>query len=188
MNSSPKKMAGVFFFIAAVQFILVLLVAEAGYPGYNITKNYVSDLGVGPSSLMFNLSAVLLGVLIIIGTYFLQRGFPIKLLSAFLIIAAIGSIGVGIFPEDKEPVHSIGAALIFLFGGLSTLYSSRLIKRPFSVISILLGVISLSASVFFAMNQYLGLGAGGMERLIVYPFLIWTIGFSGYLLISPDTS
>jgi len=29
---------------------------------------------------------------------------------------------------------------------------------------------------------YLSLGPGGMERMIVYPVLLWVIGFSGYLM------
>jgi hypothetical protein len=30
-------------------------------------------------------------------------------------------------------------------------------------------------------NIYVGLGVGGMERMIVYPILIWMIGFGGFL-------
>jgi hypothetical membrane protein len=61
-------------------------------------------------------------------------------------------------------------------------------KLPFSLISIFLGVMSLFALVLFAAQQYLGLGVGGMERMIVYPLLMWIIGFSGYLFASPEKS
>jgi hypothetical protein len=34
----------------------------------------------------------------------------------------------------------------------------------------------------FAGNTFLGLGAGGMERMIFYPAMFWAIGFGAYLL------
>lgn len=188
MVSSDGKVAGVLFFIAATQFVLFLIVAEALYPGYSIAQNYISDLGVGPSAVIFNASVFLLGVLMMVGTYFLQRAFHIKVFTVLLIVAALGSMGVGVFTENSEPMHSIAALLVLLFGGLSTIYSFTLVKFPFSLISVLLGLISLLSSVLFAMSQYMGLGAGGIERMIVYPILIWTIGFSGYLISYPEKS
>jgi hypothetical protein len=42
--------------------------------------------------------------------------------------------------------------------------------------------MGLAALALFAGNTYLGLGAGGMERMIFYPAMIWTLGFGAYLL------
>jgi hypothetical membrane protein len=97
-------------------------------------------------------------------------------------------MGVGVFTENSEPMHSIASLLVFLFGSLSAIYSFRVMKLPLSLISIFLGVMSLSALVLFAAQQYLGLGVGGMERMIMYPILMWTIGFSGYLFAFPEKS
>jgi len=188
MVYSNGKVAGVLFFIAATQFVLGLIVAEALYPGYSISKNYISDLGVGPSAMVFNASIFLLGSLMIVGTYFLQRAFSVKILTVLLTLAALGSMGVGIFTENSEPMHSIAALIVFLFGGLSAIYSYKLMKLPFSLINVILGLMSLLASVLYVVNQYLGLGVGGMERIIVYPILIWTIGFGGYLIAYPEKS
>jgi hypothetical membrane protein len=44
---------------------------------------------------------------------------------------------------------------------------------PFSVISVILGLITLGALVLFMVGMDLGLGVGGMERMIVYPILMW---------------
>jgi hypothetical membrane protein len=186
MKYPDEKIAGILFFLAAAQFVVIVLIAEALYPGYSISQNYISDLGVGPSALLFNACVFLQGVLIIGGTYFLQRAFNNKILTVLLILAGLGSLGVGLFPENSEPMHSISALLIFLFGGFSAIYSFTVIKRPLSLINILLGVLSLSALLLFAVNQYLGVGVGGMERLIVYPILVWMITFSGYLMASPE--
>jgi len=33
----------------------------------------------------------------------------------------------------------------------------------------------------FGGEVYLGLGVGGMERMILYPAMLWAIGFGAYL-------
>jgi len=188
MIYSNGKIAGILFFIAATQFVLGLIVAEALYPGYSVSKSEISYLGIGPSAMVFNVSIFLLGVLIIFGTYFLQRAFNVKILTILLTLTAIGSIGTGIFTHNSYTVHFIAALITFLFGGLSVIYSYKLMKLPFSLINVLLGIMSLSALVLYGVNQYLGLGAGGMERMIAYPILIWILGFSGYLFAYPEKS
>jgi hypothetical membrane protein len=188
MVYSNGKVAGVIFFIAATQFILGLIVAEALYPGYSISTNYISDLGVGPSSLVFNTSIFLLGLLSLIGTYFLYRVYNLKVITILLTIATLASMGVGIFTENSEPMHMFVSFFAFLFSGLSAIFSYRLMKHPFSIIVILLGMISLSALFLFIGNFYLGMGVGGMERMIVYPILIWMIGFGSFLIAFPEKS
>jgi hypothetical membrane protein len=66
MAYSKEKVAGMLFFIAATQFVLGLTIAEALYPGYSVSDNYISDLGIGPSAVIFNSSVFLLGLLILI--------------------------------------------------------------------------------------------------------------------------
>ncbi len=196
MAYSRGKVAGTLFFVAAAQFVLGLIVSEALYPNYSIADNYVSDLGVGPSSMIFNSSVILLGLLLIMGTYFLQRTLDLKLLTALLILTGIGAIGVGVFTEDFQPsmTHLIVSAIAFLFSGLAAIYSgvasksgkSRLVRMPFSVISVVLGLMTLGALGLFALGIDLGLGAGGMERMIVYPTLLWGAGFGGHLIAHPE--
>ena len=48
--------------------------------------------------------------------------------------------------------------------------------------SAVLGLVSLFMLVGYVGEIYLGLGAGGMERMIVYPVLVWALGFGGYLM------
>ena len=59
-------------FIGSVQFIIAMLIAEAIYPGYNVSRNYISDLGVGPAAGIFNSSVSLLGLTGILAAYFVQ--------------------------------------------------------------------------------------------------------------------
>lgn len=188
MVYSNGKLAGVLFFIAAAQFILGLIVAEALYPGYNISNNYISDLGVGSSSTIFNVSVFFLGLLSIIATYFLQRAFHFKVLTILLAVSAVAAMGVGLFTENSALIHYIASVLVFLFGALSAIFSYRLMKRPLTIIVVLLGVLSLSAMALFLGNTDLGLGVGGMERMIVYPILIWLEGFGAFLITNPEQS
>jgi len=191
MACSSGKVAGALIFIGVTQFVLCLTVSEALYSGYSVSSNYISDLGVGPSSSIFNSSVFLLGLLLIIGTYFLQRGFKeYKILTLVLILTAIGAMGVGVFTENFGTIHRVFSLIAFLFGGLSAVFSVtcsyvhkfKLLKMPFSVIAVILGVVSLGALVLFADKMNLGLGVGGMERMIVYPLLMWGAGFGGYLM------
>ena len=186
MEYSRGKVAGTLFFIAASQFVLGLIVAEALYPNYSISGNYISDLGVGPSSMIFNSSVFLLGLLIIIGAYFLRRAFNSKALTALLVVTAIGAMGVGVFTENSGTIHPVVSFIAFLFGGLSAILSFKLLKTPFSLLAVTLGLMTLGSMVLFAGKIYLGLGPGGMERMVVYPILIWGAGFGGHLIACPQ--
>lgn len=194
MAYSYGKVAGTLFLIAATQFVIGMFVSEALYPGYSISENYISDLGVGPSALIFNSSVFLLGLLIIIGAYFLQRAFRFELLTLMLVLTGIGAIGVGTLTEHFGVLHFFVSGVAFLFGGLSAIFSvlcSRvhkfpLVKMPFSALSIMLGLITLVALGLFEGRMDLGLGVGGMERMIAYPVLIWGAGFGGYLIAFPE--
>ena len=195
MAYSNRKVAGTLVFIATTQFVLGLIVSEALYPNYSTSGNYISDLGVGPSSIIYNSSVFLLGLLLIIGTYFFQRAFrEYKILTLTLILASIGAMGVGVFTEDFGIIHPIVSLITFLFGGLSAIFSVicsrvhkiKLLKMPFSIIAVVLGVMCLGALVLFFAGIDLGLGVGGMERMIAYPILMWGAGFGGYLIAYPE--
>ena len=192
------RVAGVLFFAASAQFLLGLVVAEALYPGYSVADNYISDLGVGPSSMVFNSSAFLFGVLSLIGAYFMPRTVDFRSLTVLLILMAIGAVGVGIFTSAYTTIHGAVSLMAFGFGGLSAIASFKVSKLPLSAIGVTLGAITLGALALFAVGLvttgslttseppasefFLGLGPGGMERIIVYPALIWLILFSGNLI------
>lgn len=182
MKYNDKKMAGAFFFFASVQSILLMIICMCLYPGYSVSTNYISDLGVGSTSVPFNATMIILGVGTLIGAYFIHRGFPYKLFTALLILTGIGVIGVGVFPEDTGLIHGIAALTAFSFGGLSAISSYKLLQSPLSYFSIILGLISLGALVLFMTGTFLGLGPGGMERIVAYPILLWGIGFGGALM------
>jgi hypothetical membrane protein len=186
MAHPNSRIAGVLFLAASAQFILGLVVAEALYPDYSVADNYISDLGVGPSSMVFNSSAFLFGLLSIIGAYFLPRTVDFRSLTILVILMAIGAMGVGIFTSAfSTTIHGVVSLMAFGFGGLSAIASFKVSKLPLSAISVILGVMTLGALALFgaglvttgsltsneppASEFFLGLGPGGMEHMIVYP-------------------
>jgi hypothetical membrane protein len=143
MARSNGRIAGVLFFVAGAQFIFGLVVAEALYPSYSFADNYISDLGVGPSSIIFNSSAFLLGLLLLIGTYFLRHISNFKTVSMLLLLMALGAMGVGVFTKDYRTAHGAVASAAFFFAGLSAISSFKVLKKPLSLISIILGTMRL---------------------------------------------
>ena len=182
MKYENRKIAGLLLFIAGVECVLGIIIAEALYPGYSTSENYISDLGVGPSALIFNSSVFMLGVLVFAGAYVIQRASNSRFFSILVAITGIGAMGVGLFTEDAGVIHSIFSLITFLFAGLSAIFSYRLVKPPLSYCSVILGALSLLALVLFASGNHLGLGKGGMERMIAYPVLLWAIGLGGHLI------
>ena len=85
------------------------------------------------------------------------------------------------FPESTGVVHHIVSLIVFLFAGLSAIASYKFQRAPSSYFSVLLGVTTLAALALYISNVFLGLGPGGMERMIVYPVLIWGAGFGSLL-------
>jgi len=186
MQYPNKKIAGLLLFIAGVAGVLGIILAEALYPDYSTSQNYISDLGVGPSAIIFNTSLFLLGLLVTISSYFIQKAYNTKLFTIPLAITGIGAMGVGIFTEDALAIHTIFSLITFLFAGITTILAYKLAKPPLSYLSIILGAFTLLALILFATETYLGLGKGGMERMIAYPTLLWSTGFGGHLIGSSD--
>jgi len=189
MAYDSKKIAGFLLVVSGVLCVLGIIVAEALHPDYSTSTNYISDLGVGPSAIIFNSSVFLMGVLVLCGTYFIQKALNFKLFSLLAAMAGLGAIGVGLFTEDAGIIHTVFSLITFLFSGIAAIVSYKLVKPPLSYFHLVLGSMSLAALVLFASGFYLDLGKGGMERMIAYPALLWTISFGSYLIgDSKDTS
>ena len=175
-----EAVAGYVMLIGAVQFLLLMQTAEYLFPGYSTSSDVISRLGIGPSAMLFNSSVILLGVMGLYAGYLLTR--LDRIFSLLIILSSIGAIGVGIFPMDMGILHTIPAFMAFLFIGLATIYSYRVASTPIRYLWLILGLVSMAALILFASGIYLGLGKGGMERMIVYPALIWLISLSTWLI------
>jgi len=180
--------AGLILFLAGTQMIICLMLAEATYPGYSISENAISDLGVGPTApyWLFNGSVFIFGLMAIYAGYLIDMEYDKRLNAILLVIAGIGAMGVGVFHEDLGAIHVLMAFLAFFFGGLAAIFSYKMVKAPYAIVSAVLGVITIAALVLIGADVHPWIGFGGMERMIFYPEMLWAVGFGGYLMGSSD--
>lgn len=198
MDAPSLKRAGTILFVGVAQFAFFFALAEIYYPGYDVSVQTISDLGatckggvcdfVQPSSDIFNASIVLLGIMLLLASYYLWKGSGSNALSLFEFLSGIGAMGVGIFNESYAGAHVFFSAFTFFSIGIQALFVFEVAKPPFSYFSSVTGLITLAAIVLYGTETYLGLGQGGMERIIVYPVLIGGLAFAGYLIALGETS
>jgi len=195
----------VLWIVGVVQFLAAMVVTQLGWtkPTYSLTQNYISDLGAvncgvfasryicSPWHLVFNVSVALLGVFLILGVLLLPSAFPNRrsrtLGLGLLAASGLGAIGVGLFPEDVNlTAHTVSALLAFAGGGFALIVLAIAMFRDtrwdgFRAYSALSGLIALVALLLFAVHSWhwgglwADLGAGGIERLIVAPVLLWAL-------------
>ena len=98
-------------------------------------------------------------------------------------VSGLGSLLVGLFPENGvATLHITGATLSFFVGNLGLVILSMTLSIPKSlrIYTFLSGALALTALGLFLNHNYLGLGEGGMERVVAYPQTVWLIVFGIY--------
>jgi hypothetical membrane protein len=182
------RRAGALLLSGGIIFTLVNTIAEAVFPGYSVRTNALSDLGaLGHSTtFLWDGQLFLCSVLSFSGMYLLvfrsslAEFFESRPIRFLYLLPSVGSLIVSIFPENSVlAIHTIGALISFLFGAIIAMYTFRFTKSPFRYFSLLLGVISLIAIPLLGDPSLLGFG--GMERLVVYPNILWGVAFGAYL-------
>jgi hypothetical membrane protein len=192
MDYDNKRVAGLLFIIAVVQYVLTIAISEAVYSGYSVGQQMVSELGdwslAGNNAAIFNASIILYSLLVILGAYYIQRVFKNRLFASLLAINGIGSLVCGVVALNISfEVHGTFGLIAFISMVAGAIMSYKFVKSPLSYISVILGALTLSAIVLFMLGQgdsafYLGLGLGGIERLIIYPMALWLLGIGAYLI------
>lgn len=187
------KYAGIFLIIGCIQYLLVVNLAESMFSGYSIAQNSLSDLGGLFAStqvaLMFNVSNMILGILILASVYLILKSGGCRLFSGCLGIFGFCIAALGIFPEYIPTIHVTLILIAYFIGSLALIFSYRLgINIPMTIISMILGftaLITIITPVILGMGTTnpLGLliGKGGLERLIIYPIILYLTALGGYL-------
>lgn len=184
-----KRLAGVFFFLLAAQFITVCMLAAAIAPDYDFKHAAISDLGTLPSTAtLFNTSLVIVGVFNIVGGYFYFRIHQRWWLFVCFLLAGIGAAGAGLFPLDRFEAHGLFALAAFLFFNIQALASGALLRGPIKLLAFSAGTLGLIYVIIMIIGDsgnpavFGPIGHGGAERLIAYPPMLWLMAFGGYLL------
>jgi len=198
MNLDERRLAGTVLSIGALQWFFGVMIAEGLHTGYNQALSqwipysnqihYVSELGLGSTAPIFNISTIVLGLMVAFASYLLYLKNKNILFSSLLLICGVGAAGVGVFPTNIQPIHGIFQVFALWFGAFSAILSFRKQEVPLSYISAVLGIVSFVASIVFFpylglgandTSTFLGLGKGVMERIVIYPLILWVFGY-GY--------
>ena len=193
--TTNMRLGGGLLVVAGATVLMGIITAEALYPGtFSTGANEISDLGgtrppssviLQPSATIFNLSMTLIGILVIAGSWFVQRAFGRRSVTIPIAVLGVAALGVGLFPGNTGTPHALFAMVTFISGGIAAISAARLTSAPFRYLSFFLGAASLAT---LGMYMLLGdgspmalLGIGGVERWIVYPVVLWITAFGGYL-------
>lgn len=104
-----------FGIIGIVVFVILTFIAIFYYPNYNFALQYLSELGVGNTAIIFN-SGLIIGGLLLIPLFiyqYKQNSFLFQLISFLGTASMIFFIGVGLFPLTQELLHSFFAGMFF---------------------------------------------------------------------------
>ncbi len=205
MNLDKKRLAGTLLSIGALQWFFSVMTAEGLHQGYNLTPSqwipysnqihYVSELGLGSTAPIFNISTIVLGLMVAFASYLLYLKNRNKLFSSLLLICGVGAAGVGVFPTNMQPIHGVFQVFALWFGAFSAILSFRKQVVPLSYISAALGIVSFVTSIVFFpylglrandTSTFLGLGKGVMERIVIYPLILWVFGY-GYHIAAKNS-
>lgn len=185
----------------SIQYYLIQVVVAASFRiHYSLAHNTISDLGntacgnyggrfvCSPLHSLMNASFIALGIFMAAGSLLIYQEFKKTTTTlvgfSFMAVAGIGTLLVGIFPENTINIlHLTGALLPFFVGnvGIVVLGFALDIPKSLHVYTLATGFISLIALVFFVTHTYLGIGIGGMERITAYPQTMWLIVFGIYI-------
>ena len=186
MSNTLAKYLGALAFIAAFQFLTATLIAESMLPGYDNQMQVISELGLGKTAGLFNSSIILAGALMMVAAFFTYKLYKKLYAGAAVFVCGAGIAGVGIFPMDTGFAHDLASNTAFFLGPLIAIGSFWFSRKPAAYLFVALGIISIVSAMLFISGIDLGFGIGLMERLIVYPFLIWAMAFGTYLIVSKE--
>ena len=187
---SNRDIIGFLLFIGPVQFILSVLIAEGTANNYNSAKDYVSSLGVGITAPIFNLSVMILGLSMMVCTYFFQSEYGELIPSILLLLSGFCAFGVGLFPENVPPFHGIFTGFVFLFAAVFLISVIKIEQSPTMTLVTILGIVTLVAMLIFfpylglemeSEVKFLGFMKGSLERFIIYLTLASFLVLGGYL-------
>lgn len=197
-------LVGPLLFVAALQyFIAQAVVAAAWTTQFSLKNNYISNLGntecgqyaglyvCSPLYPLMNLSFIVFGITISLGTLLIYRQFARTKLAnvgfSMLFLSGIGSMIVGLFPENTVgSLHVLGAFFGLVVGNMGIGLLGAALKNVHTsvrIYSVLTAAVTLVAFVLFYSGIYLGIGLGGMERVVSYGYTLWMVVFGLYLIV-----
>lgn len=191
MSSQKQKIFALCGIIAPILFTIFVIVESLLRPGYSQIFNDVSDLGIGPYSIIQNVSFIVFGILSIGFALGLGNKLPhragkatkwlVIVFGLCIILAGVTLFSVGADVTYAKDVvsHGLVSAIAFLViivaqfltwlalrGSDSAVWG---LYRKYSLISGLLSIITL---IFLSYTQFSSFH-GASERLFIAVWMIW---------------
>src|SRR5438094_6429374 len=92
MRHRDRRRAGLLLFAGSIGFAIGMTLAEATFPGYNVAHDFLGDLGVGPSALLFNAYIFFLGAPFLAAAGILSRALRDQLLLLLVALSGLGAM------------------------------------------------------------------------------------------------
>jgi hypothetical membrane protein len=192
LNSLRSKgAAGTVVLAASLLQFFCMQIAEYIYPGYSVSQNYISDLGghyLAPA-ILFNVSLFIFGAAVTVVFIMQHKAGLDRTLCYLLALAGVGAMVVAVFNENTvHAIHYTGAVMAFVLTALAAIQAYRTTFKGTAqgAFSLLLGIMGLAAAVGIlttsGVNDFLGIGKGGMERMLYYPAILFAIILSVCLI------
>lgn len=174
-------------------------ISDLGVPEcYFAGENGLDRTICSPLHNVMNISFLLQALLVLVSTILIWNYISAKKrtwISILILMFVAGLSLVALFPgsmsealggdNTRALLHTIGAVSAIIGGNLVsiTVGSDVLWKyKSYGFISMLLGVIGLTAGILLVTGFHFGLGSGGIERVAVNAIMIWFI-ISGMMLL-----
>lgn len=106
-------------------FLLTLIFSILLYNGYDFFGQYLSELGIGITAIVFNSGVIISGFLFLPLAFviFKKNKILFKFSSGAIVISLVSFICVGVFPINHS-LHFYAAAIFFIFAALGILFSA----------------------------------------------------------------
>ena len=185
---SRQSIAGALYLTGGISFWIIVTISEAIYPSYSVRTNMLSDLGaIGTTTgLLFDVSVFSLSLMWVVAAFLIFSQHKPYLIANLLL--PVGLLLASVSPENVYlPLHIAGAYIGFVGGAAATLCDFKMIKSRFRYFALILGILSVISIVVLFRGYTNGidsqtLGAGGWERLVLYPLVVWFIALGAYLM------
>lgn len=181
--------AGFLLVLLGASFLTVTMLAASIAPSYDYHRAAISDLGViDETAPIFNVLLVAVAALNVAAGFLLYRSHRRSWILGTYILAGIGAAGAGLVPLDASDLHPLFALVGFVFFNLEAVATGTLVRGPIRAISYAGGLAGLIYVIVMVIGDsgspaiFGAIGHGGSERMIVYPVMLWTLVFGGYLI------
>ena len=190
-----RKTASSLLLFGIIQWIIIVILSEGIQPNYVSSIHYVSTLGTGKTALLYNTSTIILGISVFVSSLLIRRFNSSRIFFALFLITGLATIGVGVFPENSRPMHGYVTPIALIFGAMAAMFSYKILQRPASYFSVILGAVSLVSGLSFipylglsveSRVLFLGLYKGTLERIVIYTNLMWVLILGSQLSCNPE--